>query len=91
MAINDDISVTTSDDIIQAMAEDKAPEGATLILGYAGWGEGQLEREILENSWLTLPSSSDVVFDIDFDERLKVATASAGIDFDRMSTGAGHA
>lgn len=91
MAINDQISVTTSDDIIQAMATNTAPEGATLILGYAGWGQGQLEREILENSWLTLPSSTEVVFDADFDQRLKIATANAGIDFDRMSTRAGHA
>lgn len=91
MKISDDISVTTSDDIIQAMAEGKAPSGATLILGYAGWAHGQLEQEIMENSWLTLPASTKVVFDTEFDQRLKVATISAGIDFSRMASGAGHA
>jgi len=91
MKISNEISVTTSDDIIQAMAEGKAPKGATLILGYAGWAQGQLEHEIMENSWLTLPASTDVVFDTAFDQRLKVATFSAGIDFSRMSSDAGHA
>ena len=91
MSISDSIDITTSDDVIQAMAENHGPDGAVLILGYAGWAPGQLEQEILENSWLTLPATPDVVFDSDFDQRLKLATASAGIDFERMSTGAGHA
>lgn len=91
MKVSDEIRVTTSDDIIQAMAEDKAPSGATLILGYAGWAQGQLEQELLENSWLTLPASSNVVFDTEFEQRLKIATLSAGIDFTRMSSEAGHA
>lgn len=91
MKVSSDISITTSDDIIQAMAEGKAPDGATLILGYAGWGQGQLEQELLENSWLTLPASTNVVFDTEFDQRLKIATLSAGIDFSRMSSEAGHA
>lgn len=91
MKISEEISVTTSDDIIQAMAKGRAPGGATLILGYAGWAQGQLEQEIMENSWLTLPASTDVVFDTEFDQRLKVATFSAGIDFSRMSSDAGHA
>ena len=91
MSISDSIDITTSDDVIQAMAENHGPDGAVLILGYAGWAPGQLEQEILENSWLTLPATPDVVFDFDFDQRLKLATASACIDFERMSTGAGHA
>lgn len=91
MSISDSIDITTSDDIIQAMAENRGPRDAILILGYAGWAPGQLEQEILENSWLTLPATPDVVFDTEFDQRLKIATTSAGIDFERMSTGAGHA
>lgn len=89
MAVNDQISITTSEDIIQAMARDEAPDGSILILGYAGWGNGQLEDEILENSWLTLPSSNDILFDVKFDERVRVATQNAGIDYSRMATGAG--
>ncbi len=91
MSVTDEIQITTSEDIIGALAEGTAPDGATLILGYAGWSGGQLEREILDNSWLTLPSSTDVVFETDIDQRLKLATARAGIDFSRMSTSAGHA
>lgn len=91
MSISDSIDITTSDDVIQAMAENRGPDDAVLILGYSGWAPGQLEKEILENSWLTLPATPNVVFDTDFDQRLKLATSSAGIDFERMSTGAGHA
>ncbi|MFX4227676.1 MAG: YqgE/AlgH family protein [Porticoccaceae bacterium] len=71
MSISDSIDITTSDDIIQAMAENRGPRDAILILGYAGWAPGQLEQEILENSWLTLPATPDVVFDTEFDQRLK--------------------
>ena len=91
MSISDSIDITTSDDVIQAMAENRGPDGAVLILGYAGWAPGQLEQEILDNSWLTVPATPDVVFDAQFNQRLKLATNSAGIDFERMSIGAGHA
>lgn len=91
MNVSDQISVTTSDDIIQAMSNGTAPEGSILMLGYAGWAKGQLEQEVMENSWLTLPASTDVVFDADFDQRLELATKNVGIDFNRMSTSAGHA
>lgn len=91
MSVSDCIHITASDDIIKAMAQNQGPKDAILILGYAGWAPGQLEQEILENSWLTLPATPDVVFDSEFDQRLKIATANAGIDFQRMSTGAGHA
>jgi putative transcriptional regulator len=91
MSVSDSIEITTSEDIIQAMANNQGPKDAILILGYAGWEPGQLEQEILDNSWLTLPATPDVLFDSSFDQRLKIATANAGIDFERMSTGAGHA
>ena len=91
LKISSDICVTTSQDIMVAMATGDAPEGATLVLGYAGWGKGQLEQEILDNAWLTVPASMDVIFDTDIEERLKVATGNAGIDYSRVSMDAGHA
>lgn len=91
LKISDDISITTSEDIIAALAENRAPEGATLILGYAGWTEGQLEKEVLENSWLHLPISHQVLFNTNFEDRLNIATSSAGINFSRISSSAGRA
>ena len=89
--MSEDLAVTASQDIIEALATNSAPEGATLILGYAGWGEGQLEKEVRENSWLSLPSSDRVLFDIDYEDRLNAATTAAGINFTRLSMAHGSA
>lgn len=89
--VSEDIAVTASQDIIEALASNTAPKGAILILGYAGWGKGQLEKEVLENSWLNLPASDQVLFDTDYEDRLNVATAAAGINFSRLSTAPGSA
>jgi len=89
LTLSEHTQITTSEDIIQAMAKDQAPEGATLILGYAGWSEGQLEQEILDNVWLTLPSSEEILYKVNYDDRVKVATENAGIDFSRVPTGSG--
>lgn len=89
--VSDDIAVTASQDIIEALATNNAPKGAVLILGYAGWGEGQLEREVRDNSWLSLPSSDQVLFETDYEDRLNVATTAAGINFSRLSTAPGSA
>ena len=91
MRISSDIQVTTSQDIIDAMASNTAPEGATLILGYAGWAKGQLEQEILDNSWLTVPGDSEIIFNAIPQERVSKATAQAGIDFSKMSVVSGRA
>ncbi len=89
--VTPEIALTASRDVIQAMASPDGLEPSLLILGYAGWGPGQLEAEILENSWLTIPASSEIVFDTPFAERLRKAAASAGIDYSRLSGGAGRA
>jgi putative transcriptional regulator len=62
-----------------------------VALGYAGWGAGQLESEMAENSWLTLPASSHIIFDTDVEQRLPLAVKSLGIDMNLMSSEAGHA
>ena len=91
LEITEDFGITTSQDIIEALAECRAPEGATLILGYAGWSEGQLEQEVMENTWLSLPSSDHVLFKTAFEDRLSTATNEAGINFSRLSMAAGRA
>ena len=91
LEITEDFGITTSQDIIEALAECRAPEGATLILGYAGWSEGPLEQEVMENTWLSLPSSDHVLFEAAFEDRLSTATNEAGINFSRLSMAAGRA
>ena len=85
------IGVTTSRDILEAMAEGEGPPDALIALGYAGWGAGQLEKEILGNTWLNGPADPDVLFNTPAEERWRAAAASLGVDIDRLSGQAGHA
>lgn len=77
--ITDQISVTTSRDILAAIAVGGGPQQAFVALGYAGWGAGQIEQELLENSWLTTPANQQILFETPLDERWDVAAAMLGI------------
>jgi putative transcriptional regulator len=90
-AINDSIHVTTSRDILIAMANGSGPKRATVALGYAGWGAGQLESEILANSWLNTPANAQIIFDTPFAERWQQSAQLLGIDLSTISPDAGHA
>ncbi len=90
LAVSDDIGLTTSRDILEAIAQGRGPEKLLISLGYAGWGAGQLEREILENAWLTGPASEEILFDLPPPRRWKAAAALMGVDLDLMSSQAGH-
>lgn len=89
--VSDQIAVTSSQDIIEALATNRAPDGSLLILGYAGWEKGQLEQEMSENSWLSLPASDQVLFDTEYEDRLSIASSAAGINFSRLSLAPGRA
>lgn len=91
LALSKDIMITTSKDILMALGTDKQPEKYIIVLGYAGWEAGQLEQEILDNSWLTTPADSDIVFDIPFERRWQKATEKMGIDVAHLSNDVGHA
>ena len=67
--VSEFIQVTTSRDILAAMARGEGPSNAFIALGYASWEAGQLEREIRDNAWLTVPANESVVFDLPFEER----------------------
>ncbi|MBS0358816.1 MAG: YqgE/AlgH family protein [Proteobacteria bacterium] len=86
-----DICVTTSQDILQAIAENKGPEEFLVALGYAGWGEKQLEQEILSNSWLCCPANTNIIFETPMTERWANAAKLLGIDINQLSGDAGHA
>jgi putative transcriptional regulator len=88
--VSPEISLTASRDIIAALAEGNGPKQCLVTLGYAGWGEGQLEAEIAENSWLIVPANKEVIFDTPLEERWTAAAQTLGIDVTLIST-AGHA
>ena len=86
-----DIGVTSSQDILHAIANDEGPNDSVVILGYAGWAPGQLEQEITNNIWLTTPATPEILFDVPFEERWHAAVSSMGVDLDSLSCQVGHA
>lgn len=91
MAIGPDIMVTTSRDVLAAIAEGTGPDKFVIALGYAGWGEGQLEGEMRENAWLNVMADSSIVFDTPVPQRFDFALDRLGIKIDRLHTDFGHA
>lgn len=91
LELNEDITITTSKDILEAIASHKGPEQALLALGYAGWEAGQLERELAENSWLLSPVSPKILFELPPEERWKAAGELVGVKMDLLSHDIGHA
>jgi len=89
--IGDQLGLTTSRDILEAIARGEGPDRFLLTLGYSGWGAGQLEDELAQNAWLTCPAESEILFDLPAEERLTAAAARMGIDLDLLSSEAGHA
>jgi len=89
--ISDQIQVTTSRDVLAAMAKGNGPADAFIALGYAQWEEGQLERELRENAWLTLPATDAVLFDLPYEDRWSAAWRSLGVDPTKVTPRAGHA
>jgi putative transcriptional regulator len=85
------IQVTTSRDVLAAMARGEGPSDAFIALGYAGWDSGQLEKEILENAWLSMPANDQLVFALPFDQRWQASWQLLGVDLDKVSLVAGHA
>jgi len=91
LQVNDNIGLTTSKDILQAVGEGQGPQHMLVTLGYAGWSEGQLEQELADNAWLSVPATEHILFDLPAEERLPAAMALLGIDFASLSDEAGHA
>jgi len=91
LAVSPEIGLTTSKDILQAVARGEGPGKLFVTLGYAGWAPGQLESELAQNAWLTVQASADVIFDLPAEKRLSAAMSLLGIDFASLSEQAGHA
>ena len=91
LRVNEEVALASSRDILQAMSEPDGPRDVVVTLGYAGWSAGQLENEMLQNSWLNVPGSPHILFDLPYEERLPAAMQVLGISFSSLSDVAGHA
>jgi putative transcriptional regulator len=91
LAVTDTLGVSTSRDILEAIARDRGPDHFLIALGYAGWGPGQLEREISENSWLNSPANREILFRLPVERRWRAAAELVGVDLTTLSGEAGHA
>ena len=90
LSINKDYVLSSSKDVLQAIAIGEGPEYFLVALGYAGWENGQLEKEIIENSWLDCQANKDILFTIDADKRWQAAAQLIGVDINLISGEAGH-
>lgn len=91
LKVNDQVSLTTSKDILQAIGEGKGPKHLLVTLGYAGWSGGQLEQELADNAWLSVPATRHILFDLPAEARLPAAMKLLGVDYATLSEQAGHA
>ena len=89
--VSEQIHLTTSRDILEALARGEGPRHATMALGYAGWGAQQLEEELKQHIWLSVGATPDIVFEQPIDARWKAATRLIGIDPAALSSYSGHA
>lgn len=90
LPITDEIAVSMSRDILEAIANGTGPDHYLVSLGCAGWEAGQLEQEISDNVWLTVPADNNLLFSRDFDNKASAAAAILGISLGQLSSIAGH-
>lgn len=91
LALRDEVTVTTSNDIIRAIAEDHGPKDVLVTLGYSAWGEKKLEEELMDNVWLVCPFKQEILYEVPFDERWEYAGLTIGVKMNQLISGAGHA
>lgn len=91
LAISESVSVTTSTDVLEAIAQGTGPRDYLVALGYAGWGAGQLEEEMADNAWLSGPAAASIIFRLQTAERWRAAAGLLGVDIALLSSDAGHA
>lgn len=91
LKVGGQLGLTSSRDVLEAIARSGGPDDCLLVLGYAGWGAGQLDFEIRQNAWLTVPADPRIIFEVEVEQRWAQAAASLGVDITTLSAGAGHA
>lgn len=91
LVVDDEVALTATVDILRAIASGNGPRRHLLALGYAGWGPGQLDTEILANGWLSVAADEQLVFDTSLETKWERAMAKIGIDPRMLTDTAGHA
>jgi putative transcriptional regulator len=91
LRVREEIGLTTSKDILEAVGRGEGPSRLLVTLGYAGWSPGQLEHELSQNAWLTVEARDAILFDVPAEERLPAAMELLGLDYARLQDAAGHA
>jgi putative transcriptional regulator len=91
LRVGEDLYITTSKDVLSAIGRGEGPSRFFVALGYAGWAAGQLEHEILDNSWLNTPVDRAILFEMTPASRWQAATRLLGVDVTQLSGDAGHA
>ena len=91
LVVTSEVGLTSSRDVLQAVGKDGQPGEIMVTLGYSGWSAGQLENELVQNAWLTVPADPRILFELPFEERLLSAMETLGINFSNLSEKAGHA
>ncbi|WP_027896751.1 YqgE/AlgH family protein [Zestomonas thermotolerans] len=86
-----ELALSTSQDVLFAIADGRGPEHLLIALGYAGWEAGQLEAELVDNAWLTCPADPRILFEVPVEQRLTAAAARLGINLGLLTSQAGHA
>ena len=91
MQVTGELGLTSSRDVLQSIGSEGTPASVLITLGYAGWSAGQLEDELAQNAWLTVPADDAILFDAPPEERLPAAMRALGIDLTHLADTAGHA
>ena len=91
LLVTDDIAMTTSRDIILGLTQENTVDKAVATIGYSSWSAGQLEQELANNSWITVPADTQILFDMPYKQRYKAALQLLNIDITNLSMMVGHA
>jgi len=91
LKVTEHTGITSSRDILEALARGQGPAKTFITLGYAGWGAGQLEEELAANAWLSGPAEARIVFDTPYEQRWEAAAGLIGVDIKLLTGEAGHA
>ena len=91
LKVKNNVTLTTSKDILQAIANSQGPEDCIVTLGYAGWSAGQLEQEMASNTWLNCPADEQIIFNTPVEQRWQAAADLIGVDLSLLSNDTGHA
>ncbi len=91
LLVTDDVAMTTSRDIISGMRDEATVQKSLATIGYASWGKNQLERELSNNDWLTVPANTRILFDVPYEQRYDAALELLGVRSSALMGAAGHA